>query len=163
MKALLSAFVCVLNSLSNFSYLACSYSLSRWDLVSFSFFCVAFLSSIVVHVSDLIHSSFVFFGSLNLSCLFPSGNYKRLIIVSLRVCESDYTSPVEKLSLCLYSSTFLCKIAAVSFALFSPFLLLVTLVPPPSHGHSPHQLRVGLYRLEMIVSASDLLSYDRSE
>ena len=134
MKALLSAFVCVLTSLSNYRYLACSYPLSRWDLVSFSFFCVAFLSSIVVHVSDLIHSSFSFFGCLNLSCLVlsvPDWNYKWLIIVFLRVRESEFTDTVDKLSLCLYSSTFLCKIAAVSLVLFLTFLLLITLVPWP--------------------------------
>ena len=60
MKALLSALVFLLTSLSSSEYLLCSCSFSRWDLASFSFFFVAFLSSIVVHVSDLIHSSFFF-------------------------------------------------------------------------------------------------------
>ena len=54
MKPFLFACVCLFTSLSTSMYFACGGSPSRWQLVSFSFFFVAFLSSIVVHVSDLI-------------------------------------------------------------------------------------------------------------
>ena len=61
MNALLSAFVFLFTSLSRIEYLVCSCSFIRCDLVSFIFFLVSFLSSIVFHVSVFIHSSFRFF------------------------------------------------------------------------------------------------------
>ena len=70
MNALLSAFVFLFTSLSRVKYLVCSCSFIRCDLVPFIFFFVYFLSSIFCRVSDFIHSSFRFFCTLGVPCLF---------------------------------------------------------------------------------------------
>ena len=70
MNALLSAFAFLFTSLFRVEYLVCSCSFIRCDLVSLIFFFVSFLSSILFLVSVFIHSSFRFFFTLGVTCLF---------------------------------------------------------------------------------------------
>ena len=136
MNALLSAFVFLFTSLSRVEYLVCSWFFIRCDLVPLIFFFVSFLSSIVFHVSVFIHSSFRFFCTLVVTCLFrlaPGWSCQCSFLVLLAAHGSDSSIQVWRLSLCCNSLALLCQIAVVSLLLVLSFVVLRTLMPPPTH------------------------------